>query len=378
MPQIVKETVDDSRAEWARLETALRQAQRGLADVVDQMTKQVGAAEAGIFEAHRLILQDPDLLAAAREMIFKKQVNASYAWEQVIEETAEQYRVLDDPYMQARAAYVLDAGGRVLRELVDFEMPELNVAESVILVAADLTPSDTAELAPDRILGIVTEQGGATAHSAILARALGIPAVVGVGTAVNGLAAGQMIGLDGEKGLVYTELDEAQTAALEAQRQAQNQSLRQAQRQAQGPAVTKDGHRLEIVANIGGLHDAQVALDYGAEGVGLFRTEFLFLGRQSAPTEAEQYAVYKQVAVVMGERPLIIRTLDIGGDKPLPYLQQEPEANPFLGLRGIRFCLANPDIFKGQLRAILKASPGHHFKLMFPMIGSFGYCGCRR
>jgi phosphocarrier protein FPr len=272
--------------------------------------------------------------------------------------------------MRGRAADVLDAGGRALRQLVDFEMPGLDVDRPMILVAADLTPSDTAELDPARILGVVTELGGATAHSAILARALGIPAVVGVGAAVNGLVEGQTVGLDGEKGLVYTALDEAKTAELEALRQAQGAALRQALRQAQGAVVTRDGHRVEIAANIGGLHDATVALQYGAEGVGLFRTEFLFMGRESAPGEEEQRAVYKQVAAVMGERPLIIRTLDIGGDKPLPYLKQEPEANPFLGLRGIRFCLANPEIFKTQLRAILKASPGHNIKLMFPMIGT--------
>lgn len=372
MPEITPQTAANAEEELSRLEAALQHAQRELAGVVGQVTQQVGAAEAAIFEAHRLILADPDLHAAAKKLIGGQGVTAEYAWQQVIGETAERYQAMDDEYMRGRAADVLDAGGRVLRQLVAYELPSLDVAEPVVLVAADLTPSDTAELDPARILGIVTELGGATAHSAILARALGIPAVVGVGTAVNGLVEGRIIGLDGEKGLVYTALDAAQTAELEALRETQKAVLRQAQDTAQGAAATRDGHRVEIAANIGGLHDATVALEYGAEGVGLFRTEFLFFGRESAPSEEEQLAVYKQIATTMGERPLVIRTLDIGGDKPLPYLRQEPEANPFLGLRGIRFCLANPEIFKTQLRAILQAGPGHNIKLMFPMIGSVG------
>ncbi|MFZ0546653.1 MAG: phosphoenolpyruvate--protein phosphotransferase [Candidatus Promineifilaceae bacterium] len=369
-PEIVKRQVADGKGELERLETAVRQAQAELKGVVEQVTKQVGPAEAEIFEAHRLILQDPDLMTAAKEIVLGQGVNAEYAWEQVIKETADRYRALDDAYMQARAGDVMDAGGRVLRQLVAYELPGLDVAEPAILVAADLTPSDTAELDPAHFLGIVTELGGATAHSAILARALGIPAVVGVGKAAEGLAGGQMIGLDGEKGLVYTDLNGSLEAELGARRDEWLAALKQAQGQAQEGAVTLDGHRVEIVANIGGLHDATVALDYGAEGVGLFRTEFLFMAREAAPTEAEQLAVYRQIAETMGKRPLVIRTLDIGGDKPLPYWDSPPEANPFLGLRGIRFCLANPDLFKSQLRAILQASPGHQIKLMFPMIGS--------
>ncbi len=372
IPEISPQQAQDINHEWARLETAVQQAQAELQSVIKQMTAQVGAAKAEIFEAHRLILQDPDLHAAAKKLIFEQDLFAAYAWQQVIEQTAARYRAMDDAYMQARAADVLDAGGRVIRQLVDFELPTLAVKSPVILVAPDLTPSDTAELDPDKILGIITELGGATAHSAILARALGIPAVVGLGPVVEELESEEIIALDGDKGLVYTNLDPDKTAALETQRREWLTVRQQAQAKGQEAAVTLDGHRVEIVANIGGLHDAALALDYGAEGVGLFRTEFLFLGRESAPTKTEQLAAYKQIAETMGQRPLVIRTIDIGGDKPLPYLKQEEEANPFLGLRGIRFCLANPEILKTQLRAILQASPGHNIKIMFPMVGTIG------
>ncbi|MCA9935785.1 MAG: phosphoenolpyruvate--protein phosphotransferase [Ardenticatenaceae bacterium] len=375
LPKVVTRTVTDSVAEWERLQTAVAVANNEIQALYRQSVQRIGEAEAAIFEAHLLILQDPDLLERIHKALFDKQINAEAAWWQVIGETAQQYRDMADAYMQARAADVLDVGERVLRQMLEVERPSLNFAKPSILVAADLTPSDTAHMNPEKVLGICTERGGATAHSAILARTLGIPAVVGLGDGLAALTDGQMLALDGAAGRIWPDPNYEILADLRAKRQVWLAEQLHAKALGRQPATTKDDHQVEIAANIGGAHDTAVALEYGAEGVGLFRTEFLFLERNSAPTEDEQAAAYAQVAIAMGERPLIIRTLDIGGDKPLPYFKPEPEDNPFLGWRGIRFCLDHPDIFMPQLRAILRASvladgTPANIKIMFPMIGS--------
>jgi phosphocarrier protein FPr len=269
---------------------------------------------------------------------------------------AATYRDMADDYMRARAADVEDVSRRVLRHLIGVEPPSLDFAAPAILLAADLTPSDTARLDPARVLAICTELGGASAHSAILARALSIPAVVGLGHNIWQVAEGQHIAVDGGAGVLWPRPDGAQAAALAARRAAWQEAQHRAKSAGQAAAVTRDGRRIEIAANVGGLKDVALAQEYGAEGVGLFRTEFLFLDRTTAPTEEEQYEAYRRAAELMGDRPLIIRTLDVGGDKPLPYLDLGEEANPFLGWRAIRFCLERPDIFKPQLRAILRAS----------------------
>ncbi len=370
MPEISRKSIDDPAGEWARLESAISDAQEEIKAVHDLATSQVGAAEAAIFEAHLLFLQDPALVGVAKSNIFEQRINAEAAWYQIIEETAKSYRALDDPYMQARSADVLDVGQRVLQHLMEFERPALAFDQPSILVAADLTPSDTARLDPANVLGICTEVGGATSHSAILARALGIPAIVGLGPALETLTDGQIVAIDGSQGRLWPAPDDKQLAGLHKRRERWLDEQRQAKATSQEAAITRDGHQVEIAANIGGSHDAPIALEFGAEGVGLFRTEFLFLDRETAPTEEEQVAAYEQAAKTMGERPLIIRTLDVGGDKPLPYIDLGREDNPFLGWRGIRFCLDRPDIFRPQLRAILRAGYGHELKLMFPMIGS--------
>ncbi len=375
LPEVKTYTVEDVVEEWTRLETAVAVAKQEIQALHKQAEKQVGAAEADIFAAHLLILQDPDLLNRLQGHLIDERINAEAAWWQIINATAQQYRELADPYMQARAADVLDVGQRVLGQLMDLERPSLDFAEPAILLAADLSPSDTARMNPALVLGICTEMGGATSHTAILARALGIPAVVGTGPVLASLTNGQMLALDGSTGRIWADPDYDTLADLQAQRQVWLAEQLHAKKVGHQPAVTTDGHQLEIAANIGGPHDTAVALEYGAEGVGLFRTEFLFLERDSAPTEEEQAVAYGQAVQAMGSRPLIIRTLDIGGDKPLPYLSVGQEDNPFLGWRGIRFCLDHPEIFMPQLRAILRASvhadgQPANVKIMFPMIGS--------
>ncbi|MCB8975879.1 MAG: phosphoenolpyruvate--protein phosphotransferase [Ardenticatenaceae bacterium] len=375
LPAIVRETGKNGAAEWARLQTAVNTAVSELQTLQSQTAKQVGSNEAAIFEAHQLILQDPDLETAVKNTLDTEQINAEAAWHEAIEATAAQFAAMDDPYFQARAADVRDVGNRVLRHLLGVSMPSLEAERPYVLVAADLTPSDTARLDPALVLAICTELGGATAHSAILARALGIPAVVGAGHALAELAEGQVVGVDGRTGQIWLAPDDAQIGELQALRDEWQAAQQAAKAASQAIAHTADDVRIEVAANIGGPHDVDVALGYGAEGVGLFRTEFLFLDRQEAPSEAEQLAAYRQVVAGLGDRPLIIRTLDVGGDKPLPYLDLGEEENPFLGWRGIRFCLDMPEIFLPQLRAILQASVRDdgtyaNVKLMFPMIGT--------
>ena len=375
LPAIVRQTGQTSAAEWQRLQTAVNTAVAELQTLQAQTARQVGADEAAIFAAHQLIAQDPDLATAVRHALETEQINAEAAWQEAIEATAEQFAALDDPYFRARAADVRDVGSRVLRQLLGVSMPSLKAERPYILVAADLTPSDTARLDPALVLAICTELGGATAHSAILARALGIPAVVGAGQSLADLDEGQVVGVDGRTGQIWLAPDDAQIAELEAMRDKWQAAQQAAKAASQAIAHTADDVRIEVAANIGGPNDVAVALGYGAEGVGLFRTEFLFLDRQEAPSEAEQLAAYRQVVAGLGDRPLIIRTLDVGGDKPLPYLDLGEEENPFLGWRGIRFCLDMPEIFLPQLRAILQASVRDdgttaNVKLMFPMIGT--------
>ncbi len=375
LPEVEARTVDNPAAEWQRLSAAIEAARREVGAIQNQATQQVGADEASIFEAHLLFLQDPTLLDDARQRIEGDRLNAEAAWQQAIAALSETFRGLDDAYMRGRAADIEDVGQRVLRHLLDVEAPSFDFTEPSVVVAADLTPSDTARLDPQRVLAICTEVGGATAHSAILARALGIPAVVGLGPSLWQLGDGQLVGVDGELGRIWPEPPQERLETLRRKRQSWLEAQAQAKAAGHEAAVTQDGRRIEVAANVGGPNDVAIAREYGAEGVGLFRTEFLFMDRPQMPSEEEQLAAYRQAAEGLGGRPLIIRTLDIGGDKPLPYVEMGTEDNPFLGWRGIRFCLDRPEVFRPQLRAILRASVDAtgqptQVKMMFPMVGA--------
>ncbi|RMG97368.1 MAG: phosphoenolpyruvate--protein phosphotransferase [Chloroflexi bacterium] len=370
LPSVPRYHVENPAAEWQRLETAVMTARHEIETLFTQARQQFGEANAAIFEAHLLFLQDPDWLEAARTRIFAEKTNAEAAWQHVVEQTASRFHKLDDPYLRARANDVKDVGERVLRHLMAVELPPLTFDQPVILLAVELTPSDTARLDPENVQGICTELGGATSHTAILARSLGIPAVAGVQGVMAQVQDGDLVGLDGTTGEVWIRPQETAVAELRTRQARWDTTRKKILTIAHKPAVTKDDRRIEVAANIGGTHDAAVALEYGAEAIGLFRTEFLFLGRDEPPDEEEQTAVYRQIAQTMKQRPIIIRTLDIGGDKPLPYLTTPAEQNPFLGQRGIRFCLAHPDLFLTQLRAILRANTEQNIKLMFPMIST--------
>ncbi|GAB4264104.1 MAG: phosphoenolpyruvate--protein phosphotransferase [Candidatus Promineifilaceae bacterium] len=375
VPEVVFRQVADVEKEWRRLETAVQAAAAEIRQLVNSAHQQIGQSQAAIFEAHLLFLQDPDLLARTKAMIEQQKVNAEAAWQQVVAETAETFRQMESTYMQARAADVVDVGLRVIRQLAGAVPPQLVFDEPVVLFARDLSPSDTAQLEPEQVLAICTEVGGATSHSAILARALGIPAVVGAGDALAAVPAGQVVAVNGRTGEIWLHPDAEQVAVFRQERAQWLAKQEQEKGAARVTAVTKDGKAIEIAANIGTPQDAARALTFGAEGVGLFRTEFLFLDRQQAPDEEEQYNAYAAAARTMAGKPLIIRTLDVGGDKPLPYLHLGEEGNPFLGWRGIRFCLEKPDIFLPQLRALLRASVDEQgcptgVMVMFPMIST--------
>ncbi len=371
MPQ--EQHITDVLAEQARLAAALQRAEEELTDLEHRLRSRVGNDEADIIAAQRLVLSDTTLRMRALDQIAAQQVDAAWAWQCTINGVVADYEALDDTYLRRRAADVRDVGNRLLRHL-----DEQNLSASgqspmkgpAILVAVELTPSETATLDPALVLGIVTERGGVTGHAAIIARSLGIPAVTGVAGVTTLVATGAQIALDGTEGNLWLTLDEATLTAVSARRQRWLDDRATARSLAQEPALTQDGVRVEIAANIGGAAEVAPALAAGAEGVGLFRTEFLFMGRSSAPDEETQFQAYRAAAEALGDRPLLIRTLDVGGDKPLPYLNIPAEPNPFLGWRGIRYCLDNPDLFRTQLRAILRAGAGHRVQVMFPMVST--------
>jgi phosphocarrier protein FPr len=372
---VVEADAADSQAETARLQQAIATAKLQLQDLYETVKAKAGAAEAGIFQAHQEFLDDPELQQAAFEQI-QHHHSAAWSWQQTYQQRAATLAQLADPLLAGRAADLRDVGERVLRLLVnpaesgDSSDAVQFPAQPFILIAEDLTPSDTAGLDPSLVLGFCTAYGGPTSHSAIIARSLDIPAIVGAGIAALNLANGTRCILDGEAGHLYANPSEADLTTASAA-QTNLQAIREAEKlTCYQPALTTDGHRIEVVANIGAAAEAEQAVNAGAEGIGLLRTEFLFLNRSQPPTEAEQVAAYTEMTKALNGLPLIIRTLDIGGDKAVPYLNLPAEANPFLGVRGIRLCFQQPELFKTQLRAIFQAARTGPIKIMFPMIAN--------
>jgi phosphocarrier protein FPr len=367
---VQQQQADNPEVEWQHLHTACSNARHQI-QILRQKAATRGEEEAAIFDAHLLFLEDPAVIGNARQLIFVNGLGAAAAWQTAIDETIAAYHNLKDSYLQARAIDVSDVGQQVLQLLTDTQIAPPDLKEPAILVANDLTPSQTAQLDSSKVLGICTVAGGAMSHSGILARSLGIPAVVGVGAALLELENSTLIALDGEMGQVWVQPDETHLRELQTKRDRHLAAQQERKAAAiQQSAITKDGRQVKVMANIGGVVDAQVAIENGAEGVGLLRSEFIYLNRASAPSEEEQLEVYQAIANILSPHPLIIRALDIGGDKPLSYLNLPLEANPFLGWRGIRFLLDYPDLLKTQLRAILRASYQHPIKVMFPMVAS--------
>jgi multiphosphoryl transfer protein len=368
-PEIPTGSPGDPQAEWESLERALQQVRTEIGAVRESVAAGAGEYSAAIFDAHLLFLDDEALLGPARRAVFEEGLNAAQAWHAAAEAVAADYRSLDDEYMQARAEDLTGVARQVVAALVGGAAPS-SIVGSGIVVAADLTPADTASLDRELALGIATAAGSPTSHSAILARSLGIPAAVGLGESLLAVPEGTALLLDGDAGVVHVDPPEDLVAEYERRRTAREETAREARERAAEPAVTLDGQPIEVVANIGSPDDVAGAIENGAEGVGLLRTEFLFLERDSMPTEGEQYAAYKEIAQRLEGRPLVLRTLDVGADKPLPYLPAEPEANPFLGVRGVRLALARPELLETQLRAVLRAAAEYPLKVMFPMVAT--------
>lgn len=369
-PPIPTHPAENPEAEWTRLQAALEHTSREITLLGRRMKQSIGSSEGAIFDAHLLILQDPDLIKQARAGIDERHENAAFAWNEAITAAAESYRALDDPYLQARATDVEDVGTQVLFAMGDKSVrAALRFDEPVILYAADLTPTETSQLDMQMVLGIITAGGGPTSHSAILSRALGIPAIAGVGSMLERQSSGTLTGIDGFTGEIWLDPTEEAQAKLQSSRVNWLTGREKLLQTSQQLAVTKDDHRVEVFANIGGTNDARAALKNGAEGVGLLRTEFLFLTRETAPSEEEQFLLLREIFETMGDqRPVTTRTLDVGGDKELPYIQLPEEPNPFLGVRALRLSLARPDLFSTQIRAILRAADGFPCRIMFPMV----------
>ena len=369
-PTIERRTVADVEAEIARLHTALRQAQQELSAIQEEVAAH-DEDVARIFEFQRMLLEDQAVVSTIEEEIRRSAINAEVAVERAIGAWVSRFAELDET-MQLRAADVQDVGRRLIRVLMGHEeqAPLSDISEPVIVVAQDLTPSDTARLDRTKVAGLCTAMGGTTSHVAILARMWGLPAVVGAGDAVLRIPAGTPLVIDGQSG--HIEIAPPARVIRAYQRQAERQARCQVEalRHAAEPATTPDGRTVEVVANVGDVASAQEALRQGAEGIGLLRTEFLYLDRPALPTEEEQVAVYRAIAQVMGERPVIVRTLDIGGDKPLPSVPRPAEANPALGVRAIRLSRQHPDLLRVQLRAILQAGVGRNLKVMFPLVAT--------
>lgn len=362
--------IDDVEAEVARLEDAKQQTLSQLQSLYEKALQEVGEANAAIFEVHQMMLEDEDYQDAILGMIRNEEVNAEYAVAVTGDNFAEMFANMDDEYMQARSADVKDISNRLVGNLSGEEQMDWDTMEPSIIVADDLTPSETVQMDKKKILAFVTVHGSTNSHTAILARMMNIPALIGVPLPLEELHSGTQAIVDGKNGVFYLEPDATQIAnAEEAQKQEKEQQNLLATYKGR-ESVTKSGKKIHLYANIGSVSDVAYVLENDAEGIGLFRSEFLYLGRDALPDETEQFNAYRQVLQMMAGKKVIIRTLDIGADKNADYLELGHEDNPAMGYRAIRICLEQPDIFKTQLRALLRAAKFGNLSIMYPMITS--------
>ncbi|MBO1002001.1 phosphoenolpyruvate--protein phosphotransferase [Pseudogracilibacillus auburnensis] len=362
-----KREIDDEEKELKRFHGAINQSKVDLSSI----QKKVSVEEAKIFDAHLLLLEDPELISAIETKIKDEKSNAEAALDEVMTTYIDMFEALDDEYLKERAADIKDIMKRIMAHLLNKWLPDLSlIKDEVIIVAKDLTPSETAQLDIRYVKGFVTDIGGKTSHSAIMARTMGIPAVVGTSLASEHIGENDLVIIDGEQGEVYINPDSETVKSYEKRRDEDKQHKETLKQYIDLPTELKDGHTVKLNANIGSPSDVKQALENGAEGIGLYRTEFLYMESHQAPTEEEQFEAYKTVLEQMGDRPVTVRTLDIGGDKELSYLQLPKEENPFLGLRAIRYTLKEKELFATQLRALLRASVYGTLKIMFPMIST--------
>ena len=366
---IENKTITDADAEIARLQSAIEKFVNDTNEMADRMEKTVGAKDADILRGHIQLLQDPTIEEQITALIISSKITAEKALDQVLEQTAEIFAQIPDELLQQRATDFRDIKTRILKILLGIEDYDISSAPAgTVLVAHDLTPSMTAGIVAENIAGILTEVGGRTSHSAILARAMEIPAVLSIDGICSAVKNGDRVVLDGTSGEAIVNPDADTEKKFEQMLEEYKKEKALLKKFAGVPTVTADGTKVELVCNIGKPEDAKKAVECDGEGIGLFRTEFLFMDRDTLPTEEEQFEAYKSVAETMNGKPVIIRTLDIGGDKEIPYLGLEKEENPFLGYRAIRFCLQRTDIYNTQLRALVRASAFGKIKIMVPLV----------
>jgi phosphotransferase system enzyme I (PtsI) len=359
---------DAVEEELGRCQSAVEAVVRRLSETADRLREDGGEGEAGIFEAHVEMAQDPEFHSEVEERV-RNLTSPEAAVLAVGEEYAGMFAGMEDEYMAARADDIRDVASQIAAQLMGGKGTGLEMLdEPSVVLARNLTPSDTARIPKGMALGFVIAEGSRTSHVSIMARSFGIPAVVGVGAALEEALGAEVVALDGGEGYAVADPDPDTVAGFEEKRESIAEERAALEEHRDVEARTKDGRRIEVAANIGSAEEAESALEWGAEGVGLFRTEFLFMERTELPSEEEQYRAYRKVAEAFDERPVIIRTLDVGGDKDLPGVDQPEEENPFLGWRGIRMCLDVPELFKPQLRAILRAASHGNVRIMFPMV----------
>ena len=368
--QVKRTRIEDAEAEAARVDVALKASQEQLQKLYDKAVKEVGEASAAIFEVHQMMLEDEDYLEAIQSMIRTEQVNAEYAVAVTGDNFAEMFASMDDDYMKARSADIKDISERLVRNLSGQGDVDLSSIEPSVIVADDLSPSETVQMDKDKILAFVTVHGSTNSHTAILARMMNIPALIGVKMDLEELQTGMTAVVDGFGGKVTFEPDEELKAQTEARMQEEEEKLKLLQELKGKENITLDGRKINIYANIGSVADIGYVMENDAGGIGLFRSEFLYLGRNDFPTEEEQFQAYKQAVQMMAGKKVIIRTLDIGADKQVDYFNLGNEDNPAMGYRAIRICLKQPEIFKTQLRALLRAAVYGNLSIMYPMITS--------
>jgi phosphotransferase system enzyme I (PtsI) len=361
--------VERPEAEAERFAAAVEQARQDLEQIRQSTKERLGADKAEIFEGHLMMLEDPDLIDVIIANIRDNAVNAEYALHEAAQYFIVMLEQMDDELLRERAVDVKDVCSRIMRHLRGVASSDLSaMPDECVVFAQDLTPSDTVLLDLHKVKGFVTEIGSRTSHSAIMARTLDLPAIVGVGAELRSIRSGTIVVLDASEGLLLVDPDEQEIEGYREKKIAYDRRKAELSQWKNRATLTANGRHVELAANIGKLEDVQKALDNGAEGIGLFRTEFLYMGRDELPSEEEQYNSYKYVLEKMDGKPVVIRTLDIGGDKELPYLDLPKESNPFLGQRALRLCLERPEMFRTQLRALLRSSRHGNLKIMFPMI----------
>ena len=368
--QVKRTRIEDPEAEVKRVDTALEKSKEQLQKLYDKAVREVGEASAAIFEVHQMMLEDDDYLEAIQNTIRTEQVNAEYAVATTGDNFAAMFASMDDDYMKARSADIKDISERLVRNLSGQEDADLSSIEPSVIVADDLSPSETVQMDKDKILAFVTVHGSTNSHTAILARMMNIPALIGVPMELEELKTGMTAVVDGFAGTVTFDPGEDTKAETEQKMKEEAEKLRLLQELKGKENVTLDGHKINIYANIGSVGDIGYVLENDAGGIGLFRSEFLYLGRNDFPTEEEQFQAYKQAVQMMAGKKVIIRTLDIGADKQVDYFNLGNEDNPALGYRAIRICLTQKDIFKTQLRALLRAAVYGNLSIMYPMITS--------